>query len=86
MDSVAGMSTRHREVALARVRETTEAIAGLERTRDREIARAVHHGASWSQLGDALGVTAQSAHRRFRWLRYDPVSGQAWQEKPLPLR
>ncbi len=80
------MAARHRDVALARARETTEAIAELERTRDREIARAVHHGATWAEIAGALGVTPQSAHRRFRWLRYDPVNGQAWQERPLPLR
>ncbi len=65
--------------------ELTGEIARLEARRAREIARAGFHGASWSQIGDALGVTAQSAHRRFRYLVYDPASGTAWSEPPLPL-
>jgi hypothetical protein len=85
MDYDGGMSDRHRDVALARVAETAEAIADLEAVRDREIARAVHHGATWSQIGDALGVTAQSAHRKYRWLRWEPVNQRAVAEPPLPL-
>jgi hypothetical protein len=30
-------------------------------------------------------VTAQSAHRRFRDLAYDPTTGTAWSEPTLPL-
>ena len=32
-----------------------------------------------------LGVSAQAAHRRFRWLRHSPVTGEVWQEPPLAL-
>ncbi len=78
------MSERHRHVALARVVEHTAALDETERARQREIARALHHRATWVQVADALGVTAQSAHRRYRWLRYDPHTGQAWLEPPLP--
>ncbi len=79
------MSARHRDVALVRVRETTAALAELEQARDREIARAVHHGATWAQVGEALGVSAQSAHRKYRWLRWEPVTQRAVAEPPLPL-
>lgn len=81
-----GMVDRHKQTALARIGECTATIAKLEADREREVARALHHGAAWSEIAGALGVTAQSAHRRFRWLRYDPVTGRCWQERPLPLR
>jgi DNA-directed RNA polymerase specialized sigma24 family protein len=70
---------------LERVGELTAQIAELEARRAREVARAGYHGASWSQIGAALGVTAQSAHRRFRHLVYDPATGTVWSEPPLPL-
>ena len=79
------MASRHQDQALARVVELTASIAELEARRSREIARAGFHGATWAQLGDALGVTAQSAHRRFRHLVYDPATGTVWSEPPLPL-
>jgi hypothetical protein len=28
-------------------------------------------------------VTAQAAHKRFRWLRYSPITGETWHEPPL---
>ncbi len=82
---MAGVSSHHRDVALVRVAETAEALAELERARDREIARAIHHGATWAQIGEALGVSAQSAHRKYRWLRWEPVNQRAVAEPPLPL-
>lgn len=80
------MSERYKRGALDRVADLSGDLARLEADRERHVARALHHGATWAEIAGALGVTPQSAHRRFRWLRYDPVSGQAWQEKPLPLR
>ena len=79
------MSEHHRLVALARVADHTATLVEAEHDRQREIARALHHGATWTQVADALGVTAQSAHRRYRWLHYDPHTGQAWLEPPLPI-
>ncbi len=69
----------------------TAADAAATRQRNAEadletaIARALHWGASWAQIGDTLGVTRQSAHRRFRHLRWDPATRTAWTEPPLPL-
>ncbi|HXH58407.1 hypothetical protein [Iamia sp.] len=80
------MADRHKHAALAGIAGRTATIATAEADREREIARALHHGAPWSEIAGALGVTAQSAHRRFRWLRYDPVTRRSWQERPLPLR
>ena len=66
------MSERHKLTALRRVGDHTATLATTENERQREIARAVHHGATWADVADALKVTPQSAHRRYRWLRYDP--------------
>ena len=79
------MSERHRQAALGRVSELTATINELEARLAREVARAGFHGATWAQIGGALGVTAQSAHRRFRHVVYDPATGTAWTEPPLPL-
>jgi hypothetical protein len=79
------VSGRHQQVALERVAELTSQVAELEDRRAREVARAVFHGATWAQIGAALGLTAQSAHRRFRYLVYDPATGASWSVPPLPL-
>jgi hypothetical protein len=79
------VSDHHRSTALHRIVELTEQINDLEARRVREIARAGHHKATWAQVGAALGVTAQSAHRRFRHLVYDPATGTSWTALPLPL-
>lgn len=76
---------RRRDQALERVRGAVDDLHRAEATRDTAVARALHWGATWVQIGAALGVTAQSAHRRFRTLRYDPKSGKTWHEPPLPL-
>ena len=79
------VSDRHQRVALDRISELTSSISDLEARRSREVARAVFHGATWAQIGVALGVTAQSAHRRFRYMVYDAATGTAWSAPPLPL-
>jgi hypothetical protein len=80
-----GVSDRHQRVALDRIVELSASISEAETRRSREVARAVFHGATWAQIGTALGVTAQSAHRRFRYMVYDPATGTSWSEPPLPL-
>ena len=52
---------------------------------DATVARAVHWGASWADIGDALGITRQAAHRRYRHHRWDPDTQTVWVEPPLPL-
>jgi hypothetical protein len=60
-------------------------LAAVESQRDAAVADAVEAGCRWVDIGRALGVSAQAAHRRFRWLRHSPVTGESWREPPLPL-
>ncbi len=60
------------------------ALRNAEAARDRAVVAAVTDGASWAEIAGALGVTAQAAHKRFRWARVDPDSGVVWREPPLP--
>lgn len=76
---------RRRHTALAKIPGRVSHVAAAQQTLEVEIARALHWGATWSEIATALGVTRQSAHQRYRQLRYDPASGIAWHEPPLPL-
>ena len=70
-------------MVLGRVAELTAQIAELTAQRDMTVAEGVAAGARWADIGEALGVSAQAAHRRFRWVRWDPDSGPVWHEPPL---
>ena len=48
--------------------------AALEQRRDQAVAAAIASGATWAQIGAALGVSSQAAHKRFRGLG-PPVPG-----------
>ncbi len=74
-------SGRH---ALDLVASLTADIDTLATERDTAIARAVAAGATWAQIGAALGVSAQGAHKRYRWLRHSTTTGETWHEPPLP--
>lgn len=54
-----------RSEALAEVRELAEALGELERALHEAVAEARAAGASWALVGQALGVSRQSAHERF---------------------
>jgi hypothetical protein len=62
-----------------------ERLQAAETDLEATVARALHWGASWAQIGDSLGVTRQSAHRRFRHLHWDPTTQTVWTEPPLPV-
>jgi hypothetical protein len=66
------------------VTSLTGRIAGLEADRQTAIVLAVAAGATWAEIGRALGVSAQAAHKRCRWLRHSPITGETWHEPPLP--
>ena len=72
--------------ALASADTAATQLRAAETDLETAIARALHWGASWTQVGDTLGVTRQSAHRRFRHHRWDPATQTVWTEAPLPLR
>ncbi len=79
------MSEHHRQLALEQAQALTTDLVRTESQRERAIARALHNGATWSQIAEHLGVSSQAAHRRYRWLHYDPSSGHSWHERPLKL-
>lgn len=58
------------EVALRRARTALTDAAALRDAAGAHVANARRLGASWADVGLALGVTRQSAHERFRrWER-----------------
>jgi hypothetical protein len=71
--------------ATAKIGSITARIAVLESQRAAAVAAALAEGATWAEIGSALGVSAQAAHKRFRWVRTDPATGEVWFEPPLPI-
>jgi DNA-binding MarR family transcriptional regulator len=55
----------------------------LEQRRDRAVEAAIAAGATWTQIGAALGVSSQAAHKRFRGLA-PPVPGTPVPGTPVP--
>jgi DNA-directed RNA polymerase specialized sigma24 family protein len=73
-----------RRSSLKRIETITARLAALDSQRDAAVAAAVGEGCSWAEIGTALGVSAQAAHKRFRWIRHSPITGDTWHEPPLP--
>jgi hypothetical protein len=71
--------------ALKKLETASGRLAAMESQRDMAVAAAMDAGCTWAEIGSALGVSAQAAHRRFRWLRHSPVTGETWREPPLPV-
>jgi hypothetical protein len=76
---------RHRTTALARIPGRVTALQAAQADLERYVARALHLGATWAEIAAAVDTTRQSAHQRYRRLRYDPTTGTTWQEPPLPI-
>jgi hypothetical protein len=74
-----------KQAALKKVQAVTTRLAATESQRDAAVAIAVDAGCTWAQIGEALGVSAQAAHKRFRWIRHSPTTGEVWSEPPLPV-
>ena len=72
-----------RRSPLEKIEVLTARLADLEADRERAVASAMQCGATWAEIGVALGVSAQAAHKRFRWLRHSPLTGECWYEPPL---
>lgn len=71
--------------ALRRVAALTARLDDLGAERDLAVSRALAGGATWSEIGEALGVSPQAAHKRYRWVRHSERTGAVWHERPLPL-
>jgi hypothetical protein len=71
--------------ALKKLEAAAARLAVAESQRDAAVAAAMEAGCTWAEIGRALGVSAQGAHRRFRWVRHSPVTGEVWREPPLPV-
>jgi len=74
-----------KDAALRRVETAAARLAVIESRRDAAVAAAMEAGCTWAEIGRALRVSAQAAHRRFRWLRHSQVTGEVWHEPPLPV-
>lgn len=74
-----------RRSALKKVEAVAARLAIIESQRDSAVVAAVEAGCTWAEIGASLGVSAQAAHRRFRWLRHSPATGEIWHEPPLPV-
>lgn len=72
-----------RRSPLEKIEALTVRLADLEAGRERAVAAAMERGATWAEIGEALGVSAQAAHKHYRWLRHSNVTGECWYEPPL---
>ena len=77
---------RLRTDALTATTHATAVKQAAQHALDAAVARALHWGASWADIGDALGITRKAAHRHYRHHRWDPDTQTVWTEPPLPLR
>jgi FixJ family two-component response regulator len=70
---------------LSAIESLTNQMEALTVERELNIAKAVAAGSTWSEIAARLGCTAQSAHRRYCWLRHNEATGEVWRECPLPI-
>jgi DNA-binding NarL/FixJ family response regulator len=70
---------------LQRIEQLTGRLNRLTTERELAVARSLDDGATWAEIAQSLGCSTQAAHRRYRWLRYNPKTGVVWHERPLPF-
>ncbi len=70
---------------LQRIEQLSSQISGLMAEQDLAISRARTNGATWSEIAEALGCSAQAAHKRYRWVRHSERTREVWHERPLPM-
>ena len=70
---------------LQRIEQLTGRLNKLTTERELAVALALDDGATWAEIAQSLGCSTQAAHRRYRWLRYNPKTGAVWHERPLPF-
>lgn len=70
---------------LRRVERLTARIEVLSTERELEISRALTGGATWAEIGHALGCSPQAAHKRYRWVRHSERTATVWHEPPLSV-
>lgn len=66
-------ATPSSDVALQSVRRVAELAEAVSGHTAELVAIARNSGATWNQIGDALGVTKQAAHERFRHHHLEPA-------------
>jgi uncharacterized NAD(P)/FAD-binding protein YdhS len=59
------------------LRECRRAATALEKAMWQTVAEARQAGHSWTEIGDALGVTKQTAWQRFSGEMRHPITGEA---------
>ena len=63
------------------LRECRRAATALEKVMWQTVAEAREAGHSWQEIGDALGVTKQTAWQRFSGEMRHPITGEAIETK-----
>lgn len=68
---------------LQTVANLTRRLALLSHERELAVSRAVAGQATWAEIAEALGVSVQAAHKRYRFIRHSDKTGEVWHEQPL---
>ena len=71
--------------ALRRIEQLAAQISQLTVEQNLAVSRARAAGASWAEIGEALGCSPQAAHKRYRWVRHSEQTREVWHERPLPI-
>jgi hypothetical protein len=66
VDGLARGDVNQRLEAAQRLRQASEALVA------ELVAEARRTGATWSDIGDTLGVSTQAAHQKYRWVAAAP--------------